>query len=387
MSVQRISQVTLETIKDAANEEIDLVLTELGIDIDNSIGFADELRCACPVHGGDNPTGFSYSTTFKRWRCFTGRCHEDRDSIFGLVGAILSQRDNREVGFRESVFWLAKLLNIQIEGEAQIDENKLELHKLTQQAKFKQRVHKRVEQRNQREKFEPVLVSSIQGKIKPSQYFLDLGFSEEILRKYNVGYCDDSRKPMYLRSYAPVLDESGEYMIGVTGRIKYEECESCGDYHEDSSRGCPRDNPMVRAYPKWIHYGFNSNSVLYNSWNAARVINDTGIAILLEGPKDVWWMEQHGIHNSVCIFGLNVFDYHVSKLIKMGATTIVVALDNDERGIEAAERLEESLGMYFKLVNINYLLGDGEDIADVDSTRMKNVIIPFLKSLENNNGK
>jgi hypothetical protein len=66
----------------------------------------------------------------------------------------------------------------------------------------------------------------------------------------------------------------------------------------------------------------------------------------------------------------------------MGATTIVVALDKDERGLEAAERLEESLGMYFKLHNINNLLNMGEDTADVNSNRINETIVPYLKSLE-----
>jgi hypothetical protein len=382
MAVERISKVTLESIREAANEQIDFVLSELGIDIDNSIGFSDELRCSCPVHEGDNPTGFSYSTTFKRWRCFTGRCHEDRDSIFGLVSAILSKREERDIGFRESVFWLAKLLNISVEGESTINEETLEVHKLLQQTKFKNRIKQRAQERNVREKFDPIPLSLIDGKIEPSQYFINQGFKPEILKKYNVGYCDDSRKPMYLRSFAPVLNEAGDTMIGVTGRIKFEKCDICGDFHEQSRNGCPQDNPSVRAYPKWIHYGFNSNAVLYNSWFATEHIKKTGVAVITEGPKDVWWFEQHNIKNSICIFGLNVFDYHISRLIKMGATTLIVALDNDERGIEAAEALDESLGMYFKLVNIKMLLNAGEDIADVNKERMDTVIVPFIKGLE-----
>lgn len=343
----------------------------------------DELRCACPVHGGDNSTAFSYSLTFKRWRCFTGHCHEDRDSIFGLVQAILSHKEEREVGFRESAIWLSELLDIPIEGEHQINEIQLEIQKLNSQAKLQNRIREKTKQTNKREKFSPIPISAISGKIQPSWYFKELGFTDEILRKYNVGYCDDQYKPMYLRSYAPVLDETGKMVLGVTGRIRFEKCEVCGDFHDPKSNGCPKDDPTIKAYAKWMHYGFNSNSVLYNSWFAEPYIKKSGTAILLEGPKDVWWLEQHGVHNSLCIFGLNVYDYHISKLIHMGATKIIVALDNDEKGIEAAEKLDQTLGNYFKLFNVKNLLKTDEDIADVSSERIENVITPYIKSLEN----
>jgi hypothetical protein len=186
---------------------------------------------------------------------------------------------------------------------------------------------------------------------------------------------------MHLRSYAPVLSPDGRYAIGVTGRIKYEKCPYCPMFHEQG-HGCPKDNPRIKGHAKWLHYGFNSGSVLYNEWFAEKFIRQSGVAILTEGPKDVWWLEQHDIHNSVCIFGLNFSDYHLRRLINMGVLKLVVALDNDEKGIEAMERLSNTFANYFNMVNINWMLSVGDDIADVPTGRMIREVGPYLKSLE-----
>lgn len=372
----RISTDTLNAIRDMANDKIDLILSSLGFDIDNMINCGDEIRTKCPLHNGNNPTSFSYSIKYKRWRCYSSGCHEDKDNIFGLIMA------TKGIGFRESVEWLSSLLDITIDKSNKvINDYEIEINKQISQYKIKQSLKQKLDPNNSNGKMNPFPIHNIDGKIQPPQYFLDKGFSEGTLRKYNVGYCDNPRKPMYLRSYAPVLDERGKLVIGVTGRIIYEKCELCGAHHEISNKGCPVDNPNVKSYPKWFHYGFNTGNTLYNSWFANKYVQESGVAILTEGPKEVWWFEQHNIHNSMCIFGLNVFKYQIDRLIKMGATTLVVALDNDERGLEASEKLNDTIGMYFKLVNIKRLLNQEADIDDINSERMQNVILPFIQSL------
>ncbi len=364
-----------------ANERIDYVLSELGVDIDSSIGFCDEIRCPCPIHGGDNPTAFAYSTRFKQWRCYTARCHENNGSIFSLVQKLKSKNENKEIGFKESAVWLATLLGIKVEGEsAKIDYNQQEVNRLVKNAKVKLNLNTKKDLQNNKSSDYPFPLSKMSGKIEPSWYFLEQGFSKEILQKYNVGYCEKPHKPMYLRSYIPVLDESGENVIGATGRIKYEECEYCSQYHEQG-KGCPKDSPKVRGYAKWFHDGFKTGSTLFNSWYAKEYINKSGVAVLLEGPKDVLWMEQHGIHNSVCIFGLSILKYHLTRLINMGTTTIVVALDNDEEGLNAIEDVYKNFANYFKIINISKKMPDGCDIADVSSKQMIEDILPTIQAL------
>jgi DNA primase len=382
-----ISQETIDTIRDVANEQIEHVLNALGIDIDNTIGFADEVRCKCPIHNGDNPTSFSYSQKFKKWRCFSHKCHEGCDSVFGLVQRLLSVKENKDINFKESVGWIASLLNVPIETESQIlDEKQVEIRKLINTTKVAKNIKKL---RNvglaNKEKFKPFSVSILKDKIKPSKYFLDQGFSEEILKKYYVGFCNDKYKPMYLRSYAPVLDDVGDLVIGVTGRIVYEKCEYCPLFHEQG-KGCPHENAKVRGYSKWQHHGFNSSMVLYNYWYAQAHLKNSKVAIITEGPKDVWWLEQHGLHNGLGIFGLRLSECQLAKLIRSGVLTVVIGLDNDKHGIKAIEDLGEKLNPYFKTVFINEFMNTDEDIADISSENMNKNFVPYIKSLEYKNG-
>jgi hypothetical protein len=383
LEIKRISQETLDKIKDLANESIDHVLLGLGFDIDNVHGFAEEIRCACPIHGGDNPSAFSYSTRFKQWRCFTAKCHEGCSSIFGLTQKVLGIKEDREVSFAEAVRWLAGILEADIGLETPQTDNDREMRSFIKEAKTRRRLCTKQTDVIDEAKFKPFSVKLIDGKVDPSRYFLNQGFSESVLRKYNVGFCSTSGKPMYLRSYAPVLDETGETVIGVTGRTIHEKCEYCPDFHP-KGQGCPKDNPKVRSYPKWLHYGFRKNFTFYNYSFAQSSIKDTKVAILTEGPKDIWWFVQHGIENCLSVFGLSVSDYHLKHLVKLGVIKVVLAFDRDRYGIEATKKLDQMFGGYFDVVEMQDLFNYGEDVADVSTDKMNKVILPFIKGINEN---
>ncbi len=364
----KISQEKIEEIREAANEKIEYIFNELSIDIEGMHGYNQEIRMACPIHRGNNTSAFCYNQKTKYWRCYTAHCHEEDGSIFGLVRKILN------IGFNDSVSWLAGKLGISLDSKIESPDS-LEINKLLK----KHSNYDNVEQ--SKETFTPFPIERIDGKIEASEYFLEKGFNKDILRKYNVGYCDTKYKPMHLCSYAPVLNDEGNIVVGVTGRIIYEECEFCGTYHEPN-KGCPHENPKVRKYPKWKHFGFNSSTVLYNYWFAKDLIKKTGLAILTEGPKDVWWMEQNDIHIGLGIFGLNINKVQIQKLIKGGVLTIMTGLDKDPRGVAANKKLSETLGQYFKIVDISHFLEENEDIADMKEDKIKREFIPFIKSLE-----
>lgn len=364
----KISQEKIEEIREIANEKVEFILEALGLDIDNAWGSNQEIRMACPIHNGANRSAFCYNQKYKVWKCYTGNCHENDSTIFGLVSKILN------IPFNKSVEWVGSKLGIGLDNKEENPED-LEIFKLVKKN------HKVLNTEQNKETFKPFSIDKIDGKIDISKYFLDKGISEKVLRKYNVGYCDDKSKPMYLYSYAPILDDEGKIVVGVTGRTIYEECEFCGCFHEPH-KGCPHENPRVKRYPKWKHFGFNSGAVLYNYWFAKDLIKKSGVAILTEGPKDVWWMEQYDIHNGLGIFGLNINKVQIQKLLKNGVLTIVTGLDKDKRGMAANKKLSTMLSSYFKIVDISHLMKEDEDIADISEDRMKNEFAPFVRSLE-----
>jgi DNA primase len=372
MQNQKIDPTILNEIRDIANDKIEFILSELGVNIDELTWNGSNIRGPCFIHGGNNSTAFSYSTQFKSWRCYTAKCDEGQGSVFNLVQKAL------KISFFESVQWISNKLNISIDNSFQLDPGTQQIYSLIKESKIKQNIKDNII-RSQRDDFKPFPISLIKDFI-PSQYFLEKGFSKETLNKFKIGYCNDPNKPMYLRSYAPVLDDFGKNVIGVTGRIKYEKCEYCPHFHEQG-KGCPTDNSFIRKYPKWMHFGFNSGSTLYNLWHSFDYIHKHKVVVLTEGPKDVWWLDQHGIDNSCCIFGLNITECHINKLIKSGVLKVVLALNNDERGISAMEKIVPHLNMYFKVVTIHDILNGYKDIAEIPPIDMKNKIVPFLRSI------
>jgi hypothetical protein len=385
-SKTQINPEVIKEVENLGNNKIDLVLSELGLNIDDSTGFSDDIRLPCPIHGGNNPTAFSYNTKFKKWSCWTNGCHKDNNSIYGLIRKILSGKNNKEISFLESFDWLRSLLNYKNDNINSVStpESK-EILSLLNKTRIKNKIRNNdLEVSN--DTFKQFPVSIIDGKLAESEYFIDQGFSREVLKKYNVSFCDNPKKPMYMRNYMPVLNDTGETVVGVTGRTIYDECNICGSFHRQG-KGCPQDNPQVKFYPKWLHFGFKKSNILYNSWFANKHIKNTGVAILTEGPKEVLWYEQHNICNSVSIFGLTLSSYQLKKLISMGTLTLVVGLDNDERGLEAIDKISELSSNYFKIINIKDYLEDVEDIDELSEDKMNNNLIPFLKSLERKYGK
>jgi 5S rRNA maturation endonuclease (ribonuclease M5) len=209
---------------------------------------------------------------------------------------------------------------------------------------------------------------------KDDFYYARRGVSKAMIDRYHISFCNDPNRPFYQRVFVPVLDPQGKYVIGYTGRSIFEKCEQCGLYHDPDWKDCPTGD--TRRYAKWKHsLGFRSEHCLYNLWHARRFIEETGVAILVEGPADVWAYEEAGIHNSVGIFGVYLSNQQRVLLQKAGALTLVITLDNDESGIAARKRLEEELEHYFRLY---FVVPNGEDIGSMDAIEINEQIQPVL---------
>lgn len=371
-----LSQTILKQITETAHDRLEYILTDLGIDIDDAICTYSEIRCSCPIHGGTCPTSFCYYVQDKRWRCFSENCHDGKDSIFGLVQII------KELSFQEAVEWLATRCSI--DTKQPVKEYKLTAEeKILDESVRAMRSTNRIKERltNTEPKISPIPLWKAKRSLVPDKCFLKDGITPETLAKFNVGYCTDPKKPMFRRSYALVLDEKGQDVVGVTGRIDIRKpCELCGAYH-DKNILCYEDGGPL-PFPKWKHFGFESGKVLYNSWNAAESVSKTKVAILCEGPKDVWWLDQHGVHNGIAIFGLNITPYHVKTLIEMNATTVLMCLDKDDSGEKGKIKASDVLKECFRLGDISKFLRYGEDIADVSSDRVFNEIVPYINKWE-----
>ena len=170
----------------------------------------------------------------------------------------------------------------------------------------------------------------------PSPYYLQRGYSIEVLDDYDVGTCKKPHKYLYNRAVVPIYDNFGEKIVGFSGRSIFDECKKCNGWH-DPDKKC-------FYFPKWKHTkGFERDKSLYNYHNALPYINKSNTLILVESPGNVWRLEEAGIHNSVAIFGTSLSTIQKQLIDETGAFSIIIIMDNDKNkaGEIAAQKIKK----------------------------------------------
>lgn len=310
----------------------------------------------CPIHGGDNksafnlyPDGESYRGN---WKCRTHNCEKIfKPSIIGFIRGILSnkkynwQQDGDKIAsFEETVSFVEKFLKQDING-IKISSSDIEKKKFTS-------IIQNIIIDSEKEISSKISRTNIRKSlVMPSDYFLNRGFQESILDKYDVGLCDKEGKEMYQRCVVPIYDMEYKYMVGCTGRSIFDKCKICGGHH-DPIKECPCKEDAWK-YSKWKHnYQFKSQNHLYNIWFAKKYILESTKVILVESPGNVWRLEENGIKNSVAMFGSNLSDKQKIILDGSGAMTIISIMDNDEAGQKAAKLINDKCKNTYNIINI-----------------------------------
>lgn len=307
---------------------------------------------SCPIHGGDNPSALNIYHTGDNyrgnWVCRTHGCEKIfKPSIIGFIRGILSvERYDWQVGqttlcpFNEAVQFALSFLKQSLKD--------FKVSKVSQEkTRFTQIVQKITNQiDNSTTKLNrSYVLSSL--KI-PATYYIDRGYSIDILKKYDVGLCDTPGKEMENRVVAPIYTDDHRFVVGCTGRSIHEKCQTCGSYH-DTQIGCPKSEDLWK-YSKWKHnFGFKSQNYLYNFWYAKQHILESSTAILVESPGNVWRLEENGIHNSLAMFGCVLSDRQKIILDSSGAMNIIVLTDNDEAGRQAAMQIKAKCAKTYKI--------------------------------------
>ena len=299
----KIQQEMIAQIKMIVDPE--MVLDYLGFRIIRRT--PKELRGACKVHGGDNPTAFRFNLESRTWCCYTRHCEGDSDrDLIGLV-----QKVNGE-SFTESVKFLADLAGIDLTKQGQLSEQYLKL-------KQQQEIRKEIRQTQT-----TVLVASFYPEevveeliTKRSAYFLDRGFPPEILDFYEVGGMTDSKGVH--RETIPIRDEDGN-LITVSAR------------RTDSDKD-----------PKYLLLkDVRKEVTLYNLHVAKNYVGDDRTLILVEGFVDVWALVLLGVYNVVAAMGTDITP-NQARLIWKYAENVVIMLDPDDAGRKGTERVCKAL--------------------------------------------
>jgi 5S rRNA maturation endonuclease (ribonuclease M5) len=372
------SQTQLKNLCDLACDDIEKLLEVLGVE---DYRMTDKMvLCRCPIHEGDNHSALNlyYTGDMYRgnWKCRTHNCEEVfKSSIIGFVRGVLSRQQyewsesgDKTVSFKQAVEFILKFLNKDLDS--------INTTKSSSVDNFVY-ISKNFSKNTQSEqmKLDPQQVK--RSLHIPAQYYLDRGYSREVLEKYSVGLCDNPKKPFYNRVVVPVYSTDGMYVTGCTGRSIHSQCSSCKSYHHPNKQ-CPEPNKRW-IYSKWKHnQNFQSQNNLYNFSFAKPHIKDTKTIILVESPGNVWRLEEAGLHNSVGLFGSSLSNYQKLLIDSSGAMNIVVLTDNDEAGHKAYQQIQEKCKDIYRIYRPEF---DAPDIGEMKITDIQNIILPQLEKI------
>jgi 5S rRNA maturation endonuclease (ribonuclease M5) len=360
----------LNEITEMGCDNIDNILVELGVDYKR---YGKMMVGCCPVHGGDNESAWNFYPNGIEvrgyWKCRTKHCERQwKPTFLGFVRGVLNQESKEPVSWVDTVKWVLKQIGYDnIEDVPKPDEETMKkkayaraINKLSLKPTVKKFGWKR---------------EAVRSFLKiPAEYYLNRGYTEEILDKYDVGYYDKKH-----RIAVPVYDNSYKECVGFTCRSLFERCAKCKFYHNPASK-CPEDKSEKRYASKWLNSeGFESKNHLYNYWFAKDAIADSGVAILVEGPGDTWKFEQNGINISLGMFGTELSDEQSIILERSGAMSVIIMTDPDKAGEEAAQKLKKQLGRTYRTYFPTF--SHTEDVGDLQDDAVTDDIKPYIDNI------
>lgn len=337
---------------------------------------------ACPVHGGDNHGAcnlyYEGETNRGNWKCRTHGCEKVfQPSIIGFIRGVLSHRQgwrarsdvNKMVPFGDTISYCMELAGIK-----DVDDIKVDMES-SEKRRFESSMRILTQKRSHASTITREYVR--ESLLIPPQYYLDRGYSKEVLDSYDVGLCYNKAKPMYGKVVVPIYDDDHQHVVGVTARTLNPKCTECKCYHPEGKHLSSAEEKY--RWPKWRNSaGFKAEDYLYNYWRAKSAILASGIAILVEGPGDVWRLEEAGINNSLALFGNSLTDRQKTILDSSGAMSLIVLTDNDEAGkIGAADIVSKCSKQY----RIYFPKFDKNDIGDMSVDEITHDIKPTIESL------
>jgi DNA primase len=285
-----------------------------------------DIRCKCPIHGGDNPTAFVFNKENKLWFCHT-RCNTGGD-IYDLVMQI------EHLDFVGAVQRIAEIFGINISKMA----IKVRTDKTLQDTKkWIQTMRDIVDSKVENKAFD----ISILGDLYTIKSYRQ--FNSETLNHFGIKYCKNNA-----RVVVPIYEN--KQLVGVTMR-------------------------RTNKHPaKWLHQptGLQMRNILYNFDN----VESNQPLIICEGVFDVLGYWQNGFTNVVATFGCHMSEEQ-EKLILKKTYDIILSYDNDTAGAVGTNNVIKSLK---DKVNIRVAdLPDGFDPGMASHEQLEHALINALR--------
>lgn len=293
--------------------------------------------------------------------------------------------EHEQLSYVDAVKYLGKKYGIDVvdKEETQKDvENRLRHESLLAVSEFA------------RDFFVTTLWNSQRGMAIGHSYFKERGFSDEIIKKFQLGWAPEGRsnfseaarragyKVEFIEAtgLSIIKEETGELVDRFYERVMFPVHSVSGRVIAFGGRTLRTDKGIAKYINSPETEIYIKSKSLYGIFFAKSAISKFQKCYLVEGYTDVISLHQAGIENVVASSGTSLTTDQI-RLIKRFAPQVTVLYDGDSAGIKASIRgidmlLEE--GLQVKVV----LFPDGEDPDSYSRKHSPDKVKEFLESSE-----
>lgn len=285
-------------------------------------------RGLCPFHT-EKTASFYVFPDRASWRCF-GQCSEGGD-LFSFV-----QKRNG-VEFRDALVELAREAGVELTAE-----NK--------------------EKRSRVEKLAAIVSAAVDyyerclrgPEGEPARHYLrdKRHLGDETIAAFRLGWAPGEWRRLRDHLAGRGYDEQEAVAAGLLvepesggqpydrfrGRVVIPIVDERGVYSGFGGRGLQGEEPKYLNSPQTEL--FDKGRTLFGLFTAAKECRESGVAVVVEGYMDVIGPWQAGFRNVVATMGTSLTE-HQAGLLKRYARRVVLAMDPDAAGLQAAERAGE----------------------------------------------
>lgn len=329
----------------------------------------------CPFHNEKTPS-FSVSPSKGIFKCFG--CGKAGNAVNFVM-------EHEQLTYVEAIRFLGKKYGIEIIEKEETPEdiqNRLKHESLLTVSEFA------------RNFYANELWESQKGKAIGLSYFKERGFSDETIKKFQLGWAPDGRntfssaalKAGYKKEFIAATglgierENSDELIDRFYDRVMFPVHSVSGRVIAFGGRTLRTDKTVAKYINSPESEIYVKSRSLYGIYFAKSSITRTQKCFLVEGYTDVISLHQAGIENVVASSGTSLTVDQI-RLIKRFTPQVTVLYDGDAAGIKASIRgidmlLEE--GLQVKVV----LFPEGEDPDSYARKKGADLLAKFLEEAE-----
>lgn len=325
----------------------------------------------CPFHNEKTPS-FNVSPARGIFKCFG--CGQAGNSVRFVM-------EHEKLSYPEAIRYLAKKYHIELEEEGTSDEVKQEMLERESLLLVNQWAATY---------FAEQLWETENGQAVALSYFRERGFSDETIRKFQLGFHPDAWSVFtdaatqagyniaYLIKTGLTIEKEGRHFDRFRNRVMFPIHNLSGKVIGFGGRILSNDKKQAKYLNSPESEVYHKSAVLYGIHLARKAMMAHDACLLVEGYTDVISLHQAGIENVVASSGTSLTTEQV-RVIQRYTKNVTILYDGDPAGIKASFRgidmiLEQ--GMNVKIV----LFPDGEDPDSFARSNSPLFVSEFIRS-------